>query len=285
MTDGATTTVSGVFEATKLSSFSLDYRGAAFNALLAGLPVDYALVGISLYRDPSTPHLEVGAYATLLSLGTVASTVYENPSCADAGCDLVMCGICDLGKHVLPGDHAHTFSYGNPFDSGQELVSFRMDFAVPLRPILPGQVEESFFGSLVVQAPVAELDGKPLQPVVGVPEAIQVAGLTTSYDTITKGVGTSPELTWSPPKIGTPTSYRITLVDLTDTPTALHRNIASFDITTTKLKIPTGLLQKGQFYYFKVGARTTDPEDRSAPLKEYPVHDAFSQTFTGVVTP
>ena len=65
----------------------------------------------------------------------------------------------------------------------------------------------------------------------------------------------------------------------------LRRSIASFDVTGTRVKLPAGMLQTGKFYYFQVTARAKDSNDRAAPYKEYPVHDARAEMFTGVVTP
>lgn len=291
MMNGGTSVVSGAFEPVKQSSFAVDYQGSAFNALVAGLPLDYAYVDFSIYLEPGTPQPQIGAFATLLTASTLGLTTYSNPSCAGDDCDPTACPSgCDLGKFVLPGDHAHTFSYGNPFDFGQELVSIYIALRADVRTLLPENTSERLRALFTLQVPISELDGKPIQPVIGFPQSIQVAGKTTPYDQVTAGVGAAPEITWSPPTLGKPTSYQVTVVDLTDlTDTngsmVLRRNLASFDVTATRVKLPAGMLQTGKFYYFQVSARTQDNDDRTAPYREYPVHDAVAQMFTGVVTP
>jgi len=291
MTDGGTSVVSGAFEAVKPSSFAVDYKGSAFNALVAGLPIDYAYIDFSMFLEPGTPNPQSGAYATLLDASTLGLMVYANPSCAGVGCDVTACPSgCDLGKYTLPGDHAHAFSYGNPFDFGQELINVVIDFRADVKALLPEMTSERLRARFYVQAPASELNGKPIQPVLGFPQGIKVAGKATPYDQVTSGVGAAPELTWSPPTLGKPTSYRITVVDLTDVmdkdgTVVLRRNLARFYVTEATLKLPTGLLQAGKYYYFQVAARAQDSDDRAAPYKSYPVHNAFSQMFTGVVTP
>lgn len=293
MTDGGLSALNGAFEAVKQSSFALDYKGSAFNALLAGAPIDYAFVELSLFLEPGTPHPQVGAFATLLDASVLSVPVYADPSCAGAACDPAACPSgCDLGKFTFPGDHSNTFSYGNPFDFGQELMSVYVSFRTNVQMLLPEKTPERLRALFTLQAPMGELDGKPIQPTLGLPQNITVGGKTTPYTQVTAGVGAAPEITWSAPTLGKPTSYRVTVVDLTDLldkdgNPLYRRNIALFDVanTTTTVKLPTGLLESGKFYYFQVAARQRDSDDRAAPYKDVPIHDATSQMFTGVVTP
>lgn len=293
MTDGGLSALSGAFEAVKQSPFALDYKGSAFNALFSGAPIDYAFVDFSLYLEPGTPHPQIGAFATLLDASVLSVPVYTDPSCAGAACDAAACPSgCDLGKFTLPGDHSNTFSYGNPFDFGQELMNVYVTFRTNVQMLLPEKTPERLRALITIQAPVGELDGKPIQPILGLPQNITVGGKTTPYTQVTAGVGAAPEIAWSAPTLGKPTSYRVTVVDLTDLKDKdgnplYRRDIASFNVTATTMtvKLPAGLLESGKFYYFQVSARQQDNEDRAAPYKEIAVHDATSQMFTGVVTP
>ena len=291
MTNFSTSPIKGAFMAAKPSSFALDYKGSAFNALFPGVPMDYAYVNVSLVLEPGIPHPEVGAFATLLEASTVGQTVFSNPDCGGADCDPTLCPSgCDLGQFIPPGDHAHTFSYVDPFDFGQELVVFHLTLRTDVKALLPEKTSEGLRASFYVQMPAAELDGNPLQLIVGVPQDITVAGKVTPYGEVTSGVGETPVIAWSAPDAGKPTSYQVTVVDLTDVTdkdglVRLRRSIAFFDVTDTRVALPAGLLKKGTFYYFQVAARQQDSSDRGAPYKVYPIHDATSQTFTGVVTP
>jgi hypothetical protein len=291
MTDGGSSVVSGAFEVAKQASFAVDYKGSAFNALVAGLPIDFASVDFSIYMEPGTPHPQIGAFATLLDASTLGLTVYSNPSCGGASCDPAACPSgCDPGKYVIPGDHAHTFSYGNPFDFGQELLNVDVELRANVRTLLPEMTQERLRARFYMQVPTAELNGKPIQPILGFPQAIKVDGKTTPYDQVTTGVGAAPEITWTAPTLGKPTSYRVAVVDLTDVMDkdgnpVLRRTLASFDVTEPRVRLPLGALQTGKFYYLQVSARMQDSDDRAAPYKDYPIHNAYSQMFTGVVTP
>src|SRR5262249_15339209 len=126
MTDGGTTPLSGAFQATPQKTFALDLKTSAFNALFGGMTFDYAATDVRVILEAGTPAPGVGAFATLLDANVTAGTAYSNPNpaCQGAGCDPMMCPSgCDAGTMVLPGDHAHMYSYGNPFKFGQELAS------------------------------------------------------------------------------------------------------------------------------------------------------------------
>lgn len=291
MTNGGTSTVSGAFTPVKPSSFALDYKGSAFNALLPGVPSNASFVSVTIDLEPGTPQPLIGVHATLLDLFALGLTAYSNPACGGVGCDPATCASgCDLGHYVVPGDYAHTFSYGNPFDFGQEIASVYVSVATDVTALLPEGTPDRLRASFILQAPVSEVNGRPVIPTLGVPLAIKVNGQEAPYTQVTKGVGWTPELTWSPPTLGTPTSYQVTVVDFTDLPDnsgsiADRLNIARFDLTEPRVRIPVGLLQFGKFYCFLVAARAQDADDRAAPYKVRPVHDALSQTFTGIVTP
>jgi hypothetical protein len=291
MTDGGLSALHGQFQAVKQSSFAFDYKGSAFNALLGGAPIDYAFVDFSIYLEPGKPRPLIGAFATLFDASALSVPVYTNPSCAGAACDPAACaGGCDLGTFTLPGDHSHTFSYGNPFDFGQELGSLYVTLRTNVQNLLPEKTPERLRALFTFQGPIAEFNGKPIQPALGLPQNIRVGGKTTPYTQVTAGVGVEPAITWSPPALGTPSSYRVTVVDLTDIldkdgNPLYRRNIALFDVTTTSVKLPPGLLESGKFYYFQVAARIRDNVDRAAPYRNLPSREAISQMFTGVVTP
>ncbi len=290
MTDGGKSLLSGAFAKVPPKTFALDYQGAAFNALFADLPIDNVFVDISLDLEAGAPEPAAGAYALLLQLSTGTRLSYQSPACAGAGCNEAQCPSgCDLGTLHHPGDHAHTFSYGNPFDFGQELVSLSLFFQKSVRTLLPEMTSENLNGQFTLQAPAAELDGKAMKPTLGLPQAITVAGKATPYDQVSAGVGTTPALAWGAPTLGTPTHYRVALIDLTDLSasdgsTLRRRTVAVFNVTSPALTIADGIMKPGKFYYFQVSAVARDDDDLSRPFT-YPVHEARATMFTGVVTP
>jgi hypothetical protein len=294
MTDGGTTTLSGAFAAMPAKAFDLDFRGADFNALVPGLPNTRGRVTIAVNLRPSAPTSEYVPLASLLQIDVAAGKVYTNPSVecqVSVGCDAVKCPTgCDAGSPVPPGDHAHTYPYANPFSFGQEQVEARVSFGVNLTMLLPPDTEiKSLQGSFTLKAPASELSGKPLQPTLGLPQDIRVAGKSTPYDQVTAAVGETPTITWSAPSLGTPDGYRVDVIDLTDGPSkngayTLTYNVASFFLTTPSVRLPAGLLQPGRFYYVQVSAQTRDDHDVTAVFKGS-IHAASSTMFTGVITP
>ncbi|MFO0760612.1 MAG: hypothetical protein U0359_29295 [Byssovorax sp.] len=290
MKDGGTSVLSGEFTKVPQKSFALDYKGSAFNALFADLAVDNVNLDIGLYLEAGTPEPAVGAYPTLLGLNVNSLTVYQNPACAGPGCNEAGCPSgCDLGTLWPPGDHAHTFSYGNPFDFGQELVAMTLFFQKSVTTLLPEMTNENLNGLFTVQAPASELDGKPLAPTLGLPKDITVGGKSTPYDQVTAGVGTAPLVHWSAPSLGTPTHYRVNVIDLTDLTlkdgsTLRRRSVAVLNLTGTEVRLPDGILKTGRFYYMQVTAVAADKDDLSRPFY-FPVHDVRATMFTGVITP
>jgi hypothetical protein len=290
MTNGGTSVLSGSFTKIPQKTFALDYKGTSFNALFAGLPIDYVFVDLRVNLEAGAPEPAIGAYPELLHLDTASLVTYENPACAGPACNEAGCANgCDLGTLVPPGDHAHSFSYGNPFDFGQELVTLSVFFQKSVKALLPEMTSEYLNGLFTLQMPVAELDGKAMVPTLGLPEEITVDGKKTPYDQVSAGIGTTPALAWKAPSLGTPTHYRVTVIDLTDLKandgsTLRRRAVAVFKVTEPHVTLPDGILKAGKFYYFQVAAVARDDDDLSRPFS-YPVHEARATMFTGVVTP
>jgi hypothetical protein len=290
MSDGGTSVLSGAFTSLPQKSFALDYRGAAFNALFADLQVTNVFTTITLDLEAAAPLPANGAFATLVGMSTFTKVSYQAPECAGSSCNEAQCpGGCDLGTPHHPGDHAHSYSYGNPFDFGQELVSLSLFFQRSVKGLLPEMTAENLNGQLTLQAPAAELDGKPLQPTLGLPRDITVAGKATPYDQVSGSIGTTPELRWTAPSLGTPTHYRVAVIDLSDFTasdgtTVKRRNVAALNVTSPQITLPDGILKTGTLYYFQVTAVARDDDDLSAPFA-HPVHEARATMFTGVVTP
>jgi hypothetical protein len=190
---------------------------------------------------------------------------------------------------VLVGDHAYTYSFGNPFTDGQEFASAVVSFTKSVRTLLPEGTSESLRGTFSVSAPLAEVTGKPIVPTVGPVQNIQVAGKDTPYDQITTGVGETPMITWTAPSLGTPTRYRVTVIDLTDVMDmngglSLRRTVAHIYVKTPNVAIPAGVLQAGKHYYIQVMATVRDNDDFAAPFTNTE-RNASATMFTGVITP
>lgn len=292
MTDGGTTNVTLDFMPVTQKNFVLDYKGSAFNALLPSGITDPVFASLSVVMEVGTPNPGIGAFASLWSTTVSSEMAYTNPdpACHDAGCDPMACATaCDPGMLVHPGDHAHTYGYGNPFQYGQELFTAIISFSKNVRPLLPEMTTERLRGSFSISVPAAEVMGKPILPTLSLPQNIKVAGQATPYDQITTGVGTTPTISWDPPAMGTPTNYRVSVIDLkdmtgTDGTTSLRRTVATMYTTGTQVTIPEGIMQAGANYYLQVTADAAEGYDSSKPFV-YAQHYVWARMFTGVVTP
>ncbi|MDC0747000.1 hypothetical protein [Polyangium mundeleinium] len=292
MTNGGTSVVKGTFAPAPQKSFDLDYKGSAFNALLPNTPLSVHSVGVSVDHEPIGPEPSIGSFVTLLNLSTIHGTTYSNPdpACHGTGCDPVACPSgCDAGTMVLAGDYTHTYSYGDPFTGGHKFAALFISFSKNVRSLLPETTSESLRGNLTLSAPVEELTGKPLAPTLGLPQNIKVAGKDTPYDQVTTGVGTTPEITWTAPALGSPTRYRVSVVDTTDLTDAngtlsTRRTIANVYVKSPNVTLPEGILQPGKFYFIQISATVRDNDDFAAPFKNAP-RSTNATMFTGLVTP
>ena len=219
MTDGGTSMISGAFEAVKQTSFAFDYKGSAFNALFAGAPIDDAFIHFSRRTwSQALPSPQIGAFVDLLDAGVRAQTVYSDTSCGGrtATPRRARAAVISASSRS-PATTADTFSYGNPFDFRARAVNLDIDLSEDVQ-IAPAR-EDARAPAREHHHPGAdpELDGKPIQPVARLPaETSRSLARRRRTTRSPAGVGTEPEITWSPPTLGKPTSYHVNVVDLTD---------------------------------------------------------------------
>jgi hypothetical protein len=284
MRDGETVVLDGAFVETAPKGFALDYRGGRFNALMQDAPAhdgDGARVSLELYHEPGAPAPARGAFATLLHLRVDADVRYADPGCVDPRCPL---------RTTLPGDYVGAFSYGNPFAGGQELVEAGLSFQT-FRGDLP--IGSDFFatGGIVVRAPAAELNGRPLEPAVGLPRDVKIGGRPAPVETVTAGVGVEPTLTFEAPALGTADAYNVSLIEVDDAlggagevVESADYTVAFFRVKATAVVVPPGVLRPGRHYYVKVAA-VASPDPPPASLFELPLRRTTATTYTGVFTP
>lgn len=292
--DGATASVTGTFVATPQKTFNLDYRGSAWNALLADAPTaNFSFVGLdlSIVMEPGSPLPNQGADATLFEITTFSFPTYANPDCDPAACDLAACPTgCGSGASItLPGDHQHTYSYGNPFDYGQELFGVGISFSTDVSALFPEETSNRLRGSITTSVPVSEAKGAPVVPLISLPRSVLVAGKPAPVDVITMGVGATPTIEFQPPTTGKPDLYRIRVVDLEDIAdtqgaTRASRTVLTINTQSTKVTLPKGVLVAGKHYYAQVIAELRPGYDAAKPYV-YPQRNATAQTYTGMFMP
>ena len=136
-------------------------------------------------------------------------------------------------------------------------------------------------GSITLSESMGALTGGPAVPRLGPPTSPWIEGRDAFASQ--SGVGLQPVLSWSPPALGTPTSYEVTVI--------AHAGVMPGDVRTvratvygTSFRVPPGLLAAGRSYFFRVTARSA-PWDRpdAAPFRRgLPLYtaDCVSATFT-----
>lgn len=292
MTNGGTTNLTLDFMPIVQKNFDLDYKGSAFNDLIPPGITTPITLSMSVDMNAGAPRPGVGTFAELWSVNTDSETAYTNPdsACHGMGCDPATCPSgCDLGTLVHPGDHAHSYMYGNPFSYGHERFEMTIIFGPSLGKLLPEMTGERLQGRFTISAPVADYNGKPVTPVVSLPQNINVGGNALLYDQINKGVGTTPTVSWSAPALGTPTLYQLRVIDLTDlTGTdgvkTQRRTVATTYTKGNQVTIPDGIMKSGTNYYFQVIAEIWDEYDSSKPFM-IPERLATAGMYTGIMTP
>jgi hypothetical protein len=296
MTDGGTSEVRGSFAPVPQKTFSLDYKGSAFNDLLRDLPaveLNDSLVSLNVYHEPGAPEPAFGAFVDLLDFTIQHFREPVDPLCnastePEICADTTACpnGCNDAETLVLPGDHAYQYGYGNPLAGGQELASIVYTVNGDSNgPPIEGETPERLRAEFSVQAPADELNGKPVAPVVSLPRNVKINGQPTPTDVLSGGVGTTPTVTFDPPSLGTPTYYTIRVIEANDRKNAQgdvisrSRRVATIRSKSNSITLPEGLLQGGKRYYLQVGAHVID---ESESLQRFGARSASAVTFTGV---
>ena len=182
-------------------------------------------------------------------------------------------------------DFLFNFEYGNPFLSWGTAVAATHMFRVPLR--LPGTNSGQIYANLVDYHLFK--DGKdPIKLRISPPLALKVDGTNAQVDRTLASF--TPVISWTAPRVGTPSAYRVTLRRLYTLPTSptITRNsiVATFHTPSTSLTMPPGLLQSGQRYAVSVSAVLTPGVDfaRQPYVNEVLVDQASASTVSSILT-
>jgi hypothetical protein len=167
-------------------------------------------------------------------------------------------------------DYDQSFVYGNPFTTGgvawDELAEIRYNFRVPVLAAgatTPLNVPVGFLARIPVPALAA--DGT-IAPTLTPVRNVKIAGSSLAEPQV--GVGLTPTITWDPPLTGTPTSYEVSVRQVTADRTATTlRSIASFITTSTSLRLPDSVLSVGASYILVIDAEAAREYDPAKPFR------------------
>ena len=164
-------------------------------------------------------------------------------------------------------------SYGQflgPLWQEMRYVFYSMDLNLPV----PGNSNTYLWGAALTSV-VPVSSQAPVAPALGPPQSVRIEGRDAF--TSQSRVGLSPTISWSPPALGTATSYQVK-VDLVNLgpPTAGLQEVALSVYSGTSARIPSGFLQSGRQYTVTVTAVSApwDVLDRPPFRTGTPLHSA-----------
>jgi hypothetical protein len=150
------------------------------------------------------------------------------------------------------------FTYGNPFKTGgaswDEFVHIDYPFSVPVMAS-GSQVATHVNVGFEAFIPVAAFPADGIiAPVLSPARNVQIGGMDLMAPRT--AVGLTPTVTWSPPAMGTPTGYVVTVDEvMTDSSNnTVLSNVAQFFLTSTTLHIPPSVLVSGHSYLLVITA-------------------------------
>lgn len=242
--DGVAKTLEGVFAPLPQAAFELEYPGDRWSAVLAAaMPAtpDASTASVRISREPGQ------AGGLLIGYGPTLVEVQASGYATDDG-------------WRDPGALAARAFVGDPYaPAGRASLSVSLDRSVWVDDP-GGGAREALVGSISARRPAEALDGATIEPIVGPPLAVTVAGVALAPGATAAGVGSTPTIAWAAPSLGEPDRYLVqlrTVTDVVDEAGVLRsrrRVVAVFEQTGTSLTVPAGLLQAGHWYTARVAA-------------------------------
>jgi hypothetical protein len=145
-------------------------------------------------------------------------------------------------------------SYPNPFPPAWGATVTVSQGNVLERTVANALEPRAYFSGVSTTLAIQEL-GTPVAATLSPPKSPQIDAMP--FTALANPVSSSPTVTFSPPELGTPTRYvlRVDQLDLLATRT-VSRPVANFYLlpTTTRFRLPAGVLVSGQTYVFVLTA-------------------------------
>src|SRR5262249_15645313 len=98
------------------------------------------------------------------------------------------------------------------------------------------------------------------------------------------GVGLQPLISWSPPDLGTATSYFVSIYGLTPPEPGERLPLATIH-SGTSYKVPPGFLRPGHLYYGVISAYQADFDVLDRPIYRWGTPDHEGDCIIGAFTP
>jgi hypothetical protein len=260
MIQGAATTIHGSLTTPPPVVTNTDFQQAAFEALANDIHPGSVPTGSSIAIDASPAGRRVNS-------GTPDLVVASLPAAS--------------GNHVVP------FQYRNPYPASWPLFAVSStSFQVPFVGVAADGTPTARQTTSTTLSWEFVADGSlRMAPVVSPAREISINGQPAS-DQIQTTTAT-PVLTWERPRHGLPAAYAIRIVHvIADAPyavTGIGRLVLPPDVE--RVRIPAGVLQSGEHYYFQVIAiASSEPRRRGElDIMFVPPHAAAMDAFSGTI--
>jgi hypothetical protein len=241
---GTTATTSGAFAPlARSSSVTVDVRGSEFAALFPGAPAGQLGGAVGVYVQPTDPRQN--------NAGNLWDVLDLSFNTADTG--------------------PVTMTYGNPragwFTTSGAYYGYTRQLTLT-GATQPYMLYVQYFDQ---QPDGAAIGSAPLRPTLGAVQAPLING--KDLHAAQTGVGTTPLLSWTAPKLGTPSYYQVRIVHLTvdANKRAQGQDVAAFDTRETKLLVPSSLLTAGESYVVVISTVRETVKDLSEELGDLPL--------------
>jgi hypothetical protein len=262
---------SGVTDAGVLYQYAT--RGARFApapfSMADGAPTTFFLTLVNLAQTAQAYDVRFPSFASLRPDVNTAATASAGTLWVDVNIGPLSRGQFSGTPDVLivslpPNTPAQTFNfaYGNPFPAssfpewGGVNENFDLQYSIPsadggtTNPRPETATIESRF-------PVAALTAQPLQPVISPPRSVTLEGLNAFGALGT--ISATPVVQWAAPLTGTASYYSIEIIRLFQSPVNNNTRrqpiaIVYVPASTTRVRLPPGLLTSGSYYYLRIGA-------------------------------
>jgi hypothetical protein len=177
-----------------------------------------------------------------------------------------------------------TFDYPqfhDPILTELRLVSYYFDVTL-LTPGTMKPVELSQVGSIFSAVAMTPAPTDPIVPVLGPPTAPLINGEDAFAPH--SGVGLQPVLSWSPPDLGTASSYGVSINDV-DPPEEGDRIPSASVYSGTSFKVPPGFLRPGHRYWAQIFATQADFDVLDRPPFREGTSSYTTNCVVGIFTP
>jgi hypothetical protein len=162
-----------------------------------------------------------------------------------------------------------TVHYANPFPAAWGTTvyageSFSVSYTAP-----GASSPVDHYGTVYVQMPPAQASAGPVRPSVSPVQGPQIDG-KSAFGSLA-GISSTPVISWTPPALGQPTAYRVTLYQVMNGGgTSTIKYVTTVATTTTSVPFPPNVLQKGNGYVFVITAMVSPIDASTAPFRGSP---------------